>query len=60
MIICAEWMHEKNIPKILWALTVIEQCTTMVRQGREKLSGIVEIDEAYIGGEESGKGKRFQ
>ena len=26
----------------------------MVRQGREKLSGVVEIDEVYIGGEETG------
>jgi hypothetical protein len=24
----------------------------MVREGREKLSGIVEVDETYIGGEE--------
>ena len=30
----------------------------MVRQGREKLSGIVEVDEAYIGGKESGTGKQ--
>jgi transposase-like protein/DNA-directed RNA polymerase subunit RPC12/RpoP len=30
----------------------------MVRQGREKLSGIVEVDEAYIGGKESSKGKQ--
>ena len=27
----------------------------MVRHGREKLSGVVEVDEAYIGGEEIGK-----
>jgi transposase-like protein len=31
---------------------------TMVRDGREKLSGIVEVDETYIGGEEIGKGKQ--
>jgi len=30
----------------------------MVRQGREKLSGIVEVDEAYIGGVETGTGKQ--
>jgi hypothetical protein len=30
----------------------------MVRQGREKLSGEVEVDEAYIGGEEMGSGKQ--
>ena len=30
----------------------------MVRGGREKLSGIVEVDEAYIGGKESGTGKQ--
>src|SRR5215469_6099643 len=30
----------------------------MVRQGREKLSGVVEVDETYIGGEESGTGKQ--
>jgi hypothetical protein len=30
----------------------------MVRGGREKLSGEVEVDEAYIGGEETGKGKQ--
>ena len=27
----------------------------MVRPGREQLSGIVEVDETYIGGEKSGK-----
>jgi len=31
---------------------------TMVRDGREKLSGIVEVDETYIGGEEIGTGKQ--
>ena len=30
----------------------------MVRVGREKLSGIVEVDETYIGGEEIGTGKQ--
>jgi len=30
----------------------------MVRDGREKLSGIVEVDETYIGGRETGKGKQ--
>jgi len=30
----------------------------MVRRGREKLSGVVEVDEAYIGGEEKGTGKQ--
>jgi len=30
----------------------------MVREGREKLSGIVEVDETYIGGEEIGTGKQ--
>jgi transposase-like protein len=30
----------------------------MVRQGREKLSGVVEVDEAYVGGEETGTGKQ--
>jgi len=30
----------------------------MIRQGREKLSGIVEVDETYIGGEETGTGKQ--
>jgi len=30
----------------------------MVRDGREKLSGIVEVDETYIGGDEIGTGKR--
>jgi transposase-like protein len=30
----------------------------MLRQGREKLSGVVEVDETYIGGEEIGKGKQ--
>jgi len=30
----------------------------MVRTGREKLTGIVEVDEAYIGGEEIGTGRR--
>jgi Zn ribbon nucleic-acid-binding protein len=30
----------------------------MVRTGRDKLSGIVEVDEAYIGGVEIGKGKQ--
>jgi len=30
----------------------------MVRQGREKLSGIIEIDETYIGGKEIGNGKQ--
>ena len=30
----------------------------MVRQGREKLSGVVEVDETYIGGEEIGTGKQ--
>jgi transposase-like protein len=29
----------------------------MVRQGREKLSGTVEVDETYIGGEEVGTGR---
>jgi transposase-like protein len=29
----------------------------MVRQGREKLSGFVEVDETYIGGQEIGTGK---
>jgi len=28
----------------------------MIRQGREKLSGIIEVDEAFIGGEEVGTG----
>jgi len=30
----------------------------MVRTDREKLSGIVEVDETYIGGEETGEGKQ--
>ena len=30
----------------------------MVRVGREKLSGVVEVDETYIGGEETGTGKQ--
>jgi len=30
----------------------------MVRQGREKLSGVVEVDETYIGGKEIGTGKQ--
>ena len=30
----------------------------MVRDGREKLSGIVEVDETYIGGQEIGTGKQ--
>ena len=30
----------------------------MVRHGREKLSGVVEIDETYIGGDETGTGKQ--
>jgi len=30
----------------------------MVRAGRDKLTGIVEVDEAYIGGKEIGKGKQ--
>jgi len=30
----------------------------MIRQGREKLSGVVEVDETYIGGEEKGTGKQ--
>jgi hypothetical protein len=30
----------------------------MVRTGRDKLSGDVEVDETYIGGIESGKGKQ--
>jgi len=30
----------------------------MVRQGREKLTGEVEVDETYIGGDEIGKGKQ--
>ena len=30
----------------------------MVRQGREKLSGVIEVDEAYIGGKEIGSGKQ--
>jgi len=30
----------------------------MVRKGREKLSGVVEVDEAYIGGKEEGTGKQ--
>jgi len=30
----------------------------MVRTGRDKLTGIVEVDEAYIGGMEIGKGKQ--
>jgi transposase-like protein len=30
----------------------------MVRQGREKLSGVVEVDETYIGGKETGTGKQ--
>jgi len=30
----------------------------MIRQGREKMSGIVEVDEAYIGGKEIGTGKQ--
>jgi transposase-like protein len=30
----------------------------MVRQGREKLSGVVEVDETYIGGKECGIGKQ--
>ena len=30
----------------------------MVRSGREKLSGEVEVDETYIGGEETGTGKQ--
>jgi hypothetical protein len=30
----------------------------MVRQGREKLMGIVEVDETYIGGKETGTGKQ--
>jgi transposase-like protein len=30
----------------------------MVREGREKLSGIVEVDETYIGGAEKGTGKQ--
>jgi len=30
----------------------------MVRTGREKLSGVVEVDEAYIGGEEIGTGRQ--
>ena len=31
---------------------------TMVKEGREKLSGIVEVDETYIGGKEIGTGKQ--
>ena len=30
----------------------------MVRPGREKLSGTVEVDETYIGGDEAGTGKQ--
>jgi transposase-like protein len=30
----------------------------MIRAGREKLSGVVEVDETYIGGEETGTGKQ--
>jgi hypothetical protein len=30
----------------------------MVREGREKLSGLVEVDEACIGGKETGTGKQ--
>ena len=30
----------------------------MVRQGRDKLSGIIEVDETFIGGVEIGKGKQ--
>jgi len=30
----------------------------MVRQGREKLSGLIEVDETYIGGKEAGTGKQ--
>jgi transposase-like protein len=30
----------------------------MVRHGREKLSGVVEVDETYIGGDEAGTGKQ--
>ena len=30
----------------------------MVRDGREKLSGVVEVDETYIGGKETGTGKQ--
>ena len=29
----------------------------MIRQGREKLSGLVEFDEACIGGKETGTGR---
>jgi hypothetical protein len=29
----------------------------MVRQGLEKLSGTIEVDETYIGGEEAGTGR---
>jgi hypothetical protein len=30
----------------------------MVRQGRDKLSGVVEVDETFVGGMETGTGKQ--
>ena len=32
--------------------------TAMVRPGRDRLGGLVEVDESYVGGEKSGKGGR--
>ncbi len=54
-----QFQRQVGIPSYKTAFMMLHKLrSAMVRQGRDKLSGLVEVDETYIGGPEPGKSGR--
>jgi len=51
-----QFQRQVGIPTYETAFTMLHKLrAAMVRQGRDKLSGLVEVDETYVGGKKPGK-----